>query len=107
MSENKDIHSFDYEARARQVLSQKPLLSAKDLEVTFSLRGQKLTAMVEGELAEDDDGNPVYVARTYRDAPDVDGYLFFTGKKRHYMSGDFVRVRVTGAQDYDLIGEEL
>ena len=40
MSDNKDIHSFDYEARARQVLSQKPLLSAKDLEVTFSLRGQ-------------------------------------------------------------------
>ena len=50
MSENKDIHSFDYEARARQVLSQKPLLSAKDLEVTFSLRGQKLTAIRRASL---------------------------------------------------------
>ena len=50
MSENKDIHSFDYEARARQVLSQKPLLSAKDLEVTFSLRGQKLIAIRRASL---------------------------------------------------------
>ena len=50
MSDNKDIHSFDYEARARQVLSQKPLLSAKDLEVTFSLRGQKLTAIRRASL---------------------------------------------------------
>ena len=50
MSENKDIHSFDYDARARQVLSQKPLLSAKDLEVTFSLRGQKLTAIRRASL---------------------------------------------------------
>ena len=50
MSDNKDIHSFDYEARARQVLSQKPLLSAKELEVTFSLRGQKLTAIRRASL---------------------------------------------------------
>ena len=50
MSDNKDIHSFDYDARARQVLSQKPLLSAKDLEVTFSLRGQKLTAIRRASL---------------------------------------------------------
>ena len=50
MSDNKDIHAFDYEARARQVLSQKPLLSAKDLEVTFSLRGNKLVAIRRASL---------------------------------------------------------
>ena len=50
MSEDKDIHSFDYDARARQVLSQKPLLSAKDLEVTFSLRGSMLTAIRRASL---------------------------------------------------------
>ncbi len=50
MSDNKDIHAFDYDARARQVLSQKPLLSAKELEVTFSLRGNKLVAIRRASL---------------------------------------------------------
>ena len=50
MSDNKDIHAFDFDARARQVLSEKPLLSAKDLEVTFSLRGNQLTAIRRASL---------------------------------------------------------
>ncbi|MBR6007526.1 MAG: ATP-binding cassette domain-containing protein, partial [Clostridia bacterium] len=40
-----NVQAVDFDARARQVLSQTPLLSAKDLEVTFSLRGNKLTAI--------------------------------------------------------------
>ncbi|MBQ7564918.1 MAG: 30S ribosomal protein S12 methylthiotransferase RimO [Lachnospiraceae bacterium] len=62
--------------------------------------GRRLTVFVEGKLADED----VYVGRTYMDAPDVDGLLFFTSD-RDYMSGDFARVVVTGAKDYDLIGE--
>ena len=50
MSDNKDIHIVDFDARARQVLSEKPLLSAKELEVTFSLRGQRLTAIRRASL---------------------------------------------------------
>ena len=45
-----------------------------------------------------------YVARTYKDAPGVDGYLFIQTIEE-LMSGDFVKVRVTGADEYDLIGE--
>ena len=42
--------------------------------------------------------------RTYKDAPGVDGYLFIQTIEE-LMSGDFVKVRVTGADEYDLIGE--
>ena len=59
-----------------------------------------LDAMVEGKVADEN----AYVARTYRDAPDVDGYLFINTAET-LMSGDFVRVKVTGALEYDLIGE--
>ena len=45
-----------------------------------------------------------YVGRTYRDAPDIDGYIFIDTDET-LMSGDFVKVRVTGAYEYDLIGE--
>ena len=45
-----------------------------------------------------------YVGRTYRDAPNVDG-LIFINTDVELISGDFAKVKVTGALDYDLIGE--
>jgi len=47
---NTDIHSVDFDARAKQILSQKPLLSAEEVEVTFMLRGKKLTAIRRASL---------------------------------------------------------
>lgn len=69
-------------------------------EAAENMKGRELTVMIEGKLAEED----VYVARTYKDAPSVDGYLF-VNTDWSLMSGDFVKVRVTGANEYDLIGE--
>lgn len=43
-------------------------------------------------------------ARTYRDAPNVDGYLF-VNTSANLMTGDFVKVLVTDSNEYDLIGE--
>lgn len=61
--------------------------------------GRELTVMIEGKVADE----PAYVARTYGDAPDVDGYLFInTGELM--VSGDFAKVKVTGCAEYDLIG---
>ena len=62
--------------------------------------GKSLWCMVEGKVADE----YAYVARTYKDAPGVDGYLFIQTIEE-LMSGDFVKVRVTGADEYDLIGE--
>ena len=62
--------------------------------------GRLLDVMIEGYMAEDE----VYAARTYMDAPDVDGYLFLESDW-NLMSGDFVKVKVTGAEGYDLLGE--
>ena len=62
--------------------------------------GRTVTAMVEGKVADEN----VYVARTYGDAPNVDGFLFIeTGEM--LVSGDFVRAKITGTAEYDLIGE--
>ena len=46
----------------------------------------------------------VYIARTYMDAPNVDGYVFID-TDRDLMSGTFVKVKITGSNEYDLIGE--
>lgn len=69
-------------------------------EAAEDMTGRVLEAMVEGKIADED----AYVARTYKDAPGVDGYLFIH-TDRNLMSGDFVKVRVTGSHEYDLMGE--
>lgn len=71
-------------------------------EAAENMTGRELEVMIEGKLTDDD----VYVARTYKDAPSVDGYLF-VHTDWSLMSGDFVKVRVTGANEYDLIGEVI
>ena len=65
-----------------------------------AMNGRVIYAMIEGKVADEN----AYVARTYKDAPNVDGFLFVnTGKE--LMTGDFVKVRITGSYEYDLIGE--
>lgn len=62
--------------------------------------GRELEVFIEGWLPEEH----AYVGRSYADAPDVDGYVFVnTGEALE--TGDFVTVQISGALEYDLIGE--
>lgn len=69
-------------------------------ELAESMVGRDVVVMIEGKVADEN----AYVGRTYMDAPNVDG-LIFVETDEELMSGDFVKVRVTGALEYDLIGE--
>ena len=62
--------------------------------------GRTVLAMIEGRLPDEN----AYAARTYMDAPNVDG-LVFVQTSRELMTGDFVKVKITGSYEYDLIGE--
>lgn len=62
--------------------------------------GREVLVMIEGKVADEN----AYVGRTYKDAPNVDG-LIFINTDAQLVSGDFARVKVTGALEYDLIGE--
>lgn len=62
--------------------------------------GREVLVMIEGKVEDEN----AYVGRTYRDAPNVDG-LIFINTDVELISGDFAKVKVTGALDYDLIGE--
>ncbi len=66
----------------------------------LAMKGRILPALVDGYLPDED----VFVARSYAHAPDIDGYVFIEGAPP-LNSGDFVRCRITGALEYDLIGE--
>ena len=87
------------ERRRRELmLAQQEVAFAK----ARAMEGREMEVMVEGYLPEEG----VCVGRSYMDAPEVDGLVFFPdGGERE--SGDFVRVRITGAKEYDLLGEAL
>ena len=64
--------------------------------------GEELLVMIEGKIPDEN----AYVGRTYMDSPGIDGNIFITTDEQ-LMSGDFCKVKVTGALEYDLIGEIL
>ena len=71
-------------------------------EQAENMVGKTVEAMIEGSVPEEG----IYVARTYKDAPNVDGFLFLQADGAgSLMSGDFVRAKITGSNEYDLIGE--
>ena len=86
------------ERRDALMLAQQEIAFEKAEE----MKGRVLDVLVEGRLPEED----IYIGRTYRDAPDVDGYVFIHAEEE-MMSGDIVKVCITDAQDYDLVGDVI
>jgi ribosomal protein S12 methylthiotransferase len=66
--------------------------------------GRELEVLVEGVQAEAGAESAMTVGRSYRDAPEVDGLVFFNGEAK---PGEMVRVRITSALEYDLVGEMI
>lgn len=105
-SPEEDTPAFGYENQVPEEIKEERRAEIMELqqEIAFEkseqMKGRILEVMIEGKVADEN----AYVGRTYMDSPNVDGMIFVnTGLE--LMSGDFVRVRVTGALEYDLIGE--
>lgn len=93
-------HQIEEEVKKKRQEEIMELQQEIAFEAAEKMVGKTLTAMIEGKVADED----AYVARTYKDAPGVDGYLFIH-TDRQLMSGDFLPVLITGSNEYDLIGE--
>lgn len=70
------------------------------LDKSADMVGRVIPVMVEGKITDDD----AYVGRSYKDAPNVDGYVFINTNAQ-LMSGQIINVSITGSMEYDLIGE--
>ena len=105
-SAEEDTPAYSYPDQIPEEVKEERRADVMELqqEIAFehceNMVGKVLDVMIEGKVADE----PAYVVRTYMDAPNVDG-LIFVNADEMLMSGDFVRVKVTGANEYDLIGE--
>ena len=88
-------------ARVRKKRQKELMLLQQQIafEAAGDMEGRVLEAIVEGQLV----GEQVYLARTYKDAPGIDGAVFIE-TQRELMTGDLVKVKITGSREYDLIG---
>ena len=105
-SAEEDTPAYSYPDQIPEEVKEERRADVMELqqEIAFehceNMVGKVLDVMIEGKVADE----PAYVGRTYMDAPNVDG-LIFVNADEMLMSGDFVRVKVTGANEYDLSGE--
>ncbi|MGN0372234.1 MAG: 30S ribosomal protein S12 methylthiotransferase RimO [Enterocloster sp.] len=105
-SAEEDTPAYSYPDQVPQEIKEERRDEIMELqqEIAFehceNMVGRVLTVLIEGKVVDE----PAYVGRTYMDAPGVDGLIFVNGEEM-LMSGDFVKVKVTGAAEYDLIGE--
>jgi ribosomal protein S12 methylthiotransferase len=88
-------------ARVRKKRQKELMLLQQQIafETAAEMEGRELEVLVEGQLV----GEQVYLARTYKDAPGIDGAVFIE-TQRELMTGDLVKVKITGSREYDLIG---
>ncbi len=105
-SPEEDTSAADFPGQIPEEVKEERRAELMELqqEIAFDraeeMAGKELLVMIEGKVADED----AYVGRTYMDAPNVDG-LIFVNTDRELVSGDFAKVTVTGAVEYDLIGE--
>ncbi len=105
-SPEEDTPAYGFENQVPEEVKEERRAEIMELQQDIAFeksekrKGRVLEVMIEGKVADEN----AYVGRTYMDSPNVDG-LIFVNTGLSLMSGDFVRVRVTGALDYDLIGE--
>lgn len=101
-------------ARRNEIMELQQEISAEKAEGRI---GKVYEVLVEGTVPVDsvngeafasimevnEDGKKVYIGRTYMDAPDVDGQVFFEADYE-IMSGELVEVEIIASDEYDLFG---
>jgi len=87
-------------ARQEQLMAIQAVIADEKVK---SFVGQTLKVMVDGSVGMEDE-LIAYSGRSQRDAYETDGAVFFSSPVE-WMSGDFVQVKITKAQGYDMYGE--
>lgn len=95
----QQIPSFIKNMRRNQIMK---LQQGIAFERAAGMIGKEVDVLIEGKLPEDG----VFVGRTYKDAPNVDGMIFISSD-RELVTGDIIKAVVTDSREYDLIGEEV
>lgn len=93
----EQVHPMTKKSRYNKIMK---LQNSVSKEISEKQIGRTLKVLLEERSF---DGK-YYIGRSYMDVPDIDGVIFVNSNEEN-LEGEFVKVKITGAQDYDLIGE--
>lgn len=105
-SREEDTAAYDMPDQIDEAVKQerleKIMLLQKEIskENNEKLIGKSIKVLIEGQIDKE------YIGRTYMDAPEIDGKVYFTSKK-NLLPGDFCTVIINNAYEYDLVGERV
>lgn len=105
-SREEDTPAYQMEEQVEDEIKLKRQERIMLLQSDISMdKNQKMVGKMLKVLVEGKEGKK-YFGRTYKDAPEIDGNVFFSSKEKH-NPGEFTYVRIKEAAEYDLIGEEI
>ncbi len=106
-SREEDTPAYDFENQIDEQIKQDrvDIVMAEQSRISEELNWKKIGEVLEVISEGWDEVSGAYFGRSYADAPEIDGKVYFRAKKNTISDGEFVRVRVTEAVDYDLVGE--
>lgn len=106
-SREEDTPAYDFENQIDEQVKQDraDIVMAEQSRISEELNRKKIGEVLEVISEGWDEVSGAYFGRSYADAPEIDGKVYFRAKKNTISEGEFVRVRVTEAVDYDLVGE--
>ena len=106
-SREEDTPAYNFDGQVDEQVKQDrvDIVMAEQSRISEELNQKKIGAVLEVISEGWDEVSGAYFGRSYADAPEIDGKVYFRAKKNTISDGEFVRVRVTEAVDYDLVGE--
>ena len=103
--ENTPAYDFEDQIDEQTKQDRYDALMAVQMEISAEKAEEKVGKTLEVLVEGYDPVAQAWFGRSAADAPDVDGKVFFAGKKGQYTPGNFINVHITEGLDYDLVGE--
>ena len=106
-SREEDTPAYDFADQVDDQIKQDrvDIVMAEQSRISEELNQKKIGAVLEVISEGWDEVSGAYFGRSYADAPEIDGKVYFRAPKNTVAEGEFVTVKVTEAVDYDLVGE--
>ena len=103
-SHEEDTHAYLLKDDVPEELKQKRLNEIMEIQSKIALnKNEKLIGKVFKCLIDRKEGTN-FIGRTFMDSPDVDNEVVIDAKKFYLKLGEFVSIRIIGANNYDLVG---
>ena len=103
--EGTPAYDFDGQLDEQTKQDRYDRIMSIQLEISEKKNREKIGSVVTVLCEDYDEVSEAYYGRSFADAPDIDGKVYFHAKKGSIAPGEFVNVKITEVLDYDLVGK--